>query len=106
MVEAARESLRIERVGDAHVRVAGVLGFSEAAAANDRVRELVDVGGSGAIDVDVAGLRQVDSASLAVLLSWAAHAARKGRPLRFHGVAQDLRALAHLCDAEPLLGLN
>ena len=44
-------------------------------------------------------------ATLAVLLAWTARARRAGAALRFAGVPDDLRALAHLCDAEPLLGI-
>lgn len=105
MAESVSGPLRIEHVDTARVRVSGALGFDEAATANGRAEDLLDANGSGPIDVDVAGLRRVDSATLAVLLSWAARAARRGRPLRFHGATPDLRALAHLCEVEPLLGL-
>ncbi|GAA0718849.1 STAS domain-containing protein [Dokdonella soli] len=97
-------TLRIERVDAGHVRVAGRLGFAEAATALMRGNELA---GSGAreVVVDIAGLQDVDSATLAILLAWAARA-RIGRVvLRFTGVPDALRALAHLCDAEPLLGI-
>jgi len=40
-----------------------------------------------------------------VLLIWAASAAVRGVRLRFANAPQGLMALAHLCDAEPLLGL-
>ena len=88
-------ALRIERVGADRARVAGRLGFAEAAAALAR----------GEVTVDLADLGQVDSATLAVLLAWTARARRAGAALRFAGVPDDLRALAHLCDAEPLLGI-
>lgn len=104
MAEAAPATLRIERVDANRTRVSGALGFAEAGKASGRAGELIG-DGSGALDVDVSGLRRVDSATLAVLLAWAAFAAKNGRTLRLSGASPDLRALAHLCEVEPLLGL-
>jgi phospholipid transport system transporter-binding protein len=97
-------ALRIERVDATRVRVSGALGFTQAAAAYARYGEVTGTAG-GAIDLDVGGLRGVDSATLAVLLAWAARAAQAGRTLRLSEVPADLRALARLCDVEPLLGI-
>jgi phospholipid transport system transporter-binding protein len=97
-------ALRIERGDTGHVRVAGRLGFLEAAAAFDRSGELLE-GASGDISVDVAGVDAVDSATLAVLLAWSAHALRQGKRIHYTGIPAGLRALAHLCDTEPLLGI-
>jgi len=97
-------ALRIERVGADRARVAGRLGFAEAAAALARGEEVYGRT-RGEVTVDLADLGQVDSATLAVLLAWTARARRAGAALRFAGVPDDLRALAHLCDAEPLLGI-
>lgn len=100
------DALHIERVDAAHVRVSGALGFSEAGSALRRGEELFsEQAAPAAVEIDVSGLGRVDSATLAVLLAWAARAASKGMRLRFNGVSADLRALAHLCDAEPLLGI-
>lgn len=96
--------LRIERVDATRVRVSGALGFVQAAAAYGRYGEVSGTAG-GPIELDVGGLRGVDSATLAVLLAWAARAARGGRTLHLSGVPADLRALARLCDVEPLLGI-
>jgi len=97
-------ALRIERLDAGHARVEGRLGFAEAAAALARGNELYGAGG-GDLSVDLAGLGGVDSATLAVLLAWTARARRAGVSLHFAAVPDDLRALAHLCDAEPLLGI-
>jgi ABC-type transporter Mla MlaB component len=98
-------ALRIERIDADHASVDGRLGFAEAAAALARGNEVFGKA-MGDIAVDVADLQGVDSATLAVLLAWAAHA-RNGRvKLNFTRAPADLVALAHLCDAEPLLGLN
>ena len=100
MIDSA---LRIER-GDGAIRVAGRLGFSEASAALARSGELI-VANASDVAVDVSGLEAVDSATLAVLLAWAARARVRGTALRFTKVPAGLRALAHLCDAEDLLGI-
>ncbi|MEO7325571.1 MAG: STAS domain-containing protein [Dokdonella sp.] len=97
-------ALRIDRGDGGQFRIAGRLGFSEATAALARSSELFD-GGGREVTVDVAGLEGVDSATLAVLLAWSARAQTRGIALRFTGVPAGLRALAHLCDAEPLLGI-
>jgi ABC-type transporter Mla MlaB component len=98
------EGLRIERIGAGQVRLAGTVGFGQAGAAFGRGAELLD-GSAPDLDVDVSGLREIDSATLALLLAWAAEAARRHVRLRLTAVPDDLKALAHLCDAEPLLGI-
>ncbi|MFZ1837923.1 MAG: STAS domain-containing protein, partial [Dokdonella sp.] len=61
----------------------------------------------GRVDrVDVAELHSADSVTLAVLLAWAAHARRNGGSLAFLHASSRLRAIAHLGDAEALLGLD
>jgi phospholipid transport system transporter-binding protein len=96
-------SFRIERADAAHVRVTGEMGFAAAGDAVARTGELF--AGSADVTADLAGLTRADSATLGVLLIWAAAAAVRGVKLRFENAPQGLRALAHLCDAEPLLGL-
>jgi phospholipid transport system transporter-binding protein len=97
-------ALRIERLDAGHARIEGRLGFAEAAAALARGNELYGAG-NGDIRVDLTGLDGVDSATLAVLLAWAARARSAGMALHFAAIPDDLKALAHLCDAEPLLGI-
>lgn len=96
-------ALSIERTGAGQVRVSGELGFSNAGDGVTRAGELFD--GSSGVTVDLAGLERSDSATLGVVLDWAARAARRGTRLAFVNVPPGLRALAHLCDAEPLLGI-
>lgn len=97
-------ALRIERVDPAQVRIAGELGFANAGEGVARTGELL---GSGSeVTVDLTGLTRSDSATLGVLLIWAASAAVRGARLRFSNVPAGLRALARLCDAEPLLGIS
>jgi phospholipid transport system transporter-binding protein len=95
----------IERLPDGRLRVAGELVFEQAAQVLARGSMLYE-GGRADVEVDLSGLRQVDSATLAVLLAWAARAARAGVALRFTGAPATLLALARLCDAAPLLGIE
>ncbi|MEO5622622.1 MAG: STAS domain-containing protein [Dokdonella sp.] len=99
------DALRIERVDAAHVRVAGRLGFADAAAALERSDELLE-GNASEVALDVGALAGIDSATLAVLLAWSARARIRGTLVRLTEVPAELRALAHLCDAEPLLGID
>jgi len=94
-------TLAIERV-DGGARLRGRLGFDEAAAATPRWRELIGAGAKQ-VDVDASGLERPDSATLAVLLAWAAHANAQGARLRFRGMPDGLLALARLCGTERLL---
>ena len=96
-------SFRIERVDAANVRVGGEIGFANAGEGVARSGELF--GGASDVTVDLAGLSHADSATLGVLLIWAADAAVRRVRLRFTRAPDGLRALAHLCDAEPLLGI-
>jgi ABC-type transporter Mla MlaB component len=102
-VNRAAGSLGIERADARHVRIVGEIGFANAADAVVRTDDLF--AGNADVTADLAGLTRVDSATLGVLLIWAAAAAVRGVKLRFANAPQGLMALAHLCDAEPLLGL-
>ena len=96
----------IERVADGRMRVAGELGYAHATEALASGLELHQQGRAGTVEVDLSGLREVDSATLAILLAWAARAAHAGVTLRFVAAPASLLALAHLCDAGPLLGIE
>ena len=100
----ASGSFDIVRADAAHVRIAGEIGFANAGSAVARTGELFT--GSTDVAADLTGLVRADSATLGVLLIWAAAAAVRGVKLRFANAPEGLEALAHLCDAEPLLGLT
>ena len=102
MTASPNASLRIERVDAKNVRVVGEIGFANASEGVARTNEVI--GGDSELTVDLAGLKRSDSATLGVLLIWAAAAAFRRVRLRFTNVPTGLKALAHLCDAEPLLG--
>jgi phospholipid transport system transporter-binding protein len=96
--------VRIERVDPRTVRIDGEIGFANAGEGVALTGKLFGEGPE--LTVDLAGLSRVDSATLGVLLIWAAAAALRHVRLRYSHVPAGLRALAHLCDAEPLLGLS
>jgi phospholipid transport system transporter-binding protein len=96
--------LSIEPVGAGRLTVSGRLGFGNAAAALPR---LAAATGSGdAIAIDLAGLDDADSATLAVLLALAAHATQRGARLDYRNIPEDLRALARLAEVESLPGFS
>lgn len=55
--------------------------------------------------LDLSELVDVDSATLAVLIAWAARAHERGAKLRYLNPPQSLRNLARLSDVDGLLGL-
>lgn len=58
---------------------------------------------SGGLTIDCAGISQVDSAGLAVLLDWLAAARRAGRPLRYEQLPEGLLGLARISAVDELL---
>ncbi len=61
--------------------------------------------GNGAVQVDCAGLSQVDSSALAVLLSWQRTAQAAGLALNIAGAPEALCNLAKLYGVDSLLAL-
>ncbi len=99
-----KTALIVERSPNGGGRVAGRIDVDNAAAALVQGREF-GVGGKRGL-VDVADLQSADSVTLAVLLAWAAQARRNGGQLAFVRASSRLRAIAHLSDAEVMLGLD
>lgn len=58
------------------------------------------------INLDLSGLADSDSATLAVLIAWAAQAHARGAILAYRHAPPALANLARLCDVERLLGLE
>lgn len=86
------------------LRVSGVISYANAA---DALNGMPRPGREGApITLDLKALEHVDSATLAVLIAWAAQAHRAGAPLRCINTPQGLCNLATLCDVETLLGFS
>jgi phospholipid transport system transporter-binding protein len=59
--------------------------------------------GSGAIEVDLAGVQRADSGALALMVDWLAWARTAGRALRYTSVPAALLALARLSGVDELL---
>ena len=54
--------------------------------------------------VDLAGVTEVDSSALSLLLEWRREAARNGREISYHNLPASLRSLADLYGVTELLG--
>lgn len=94
-------TLAITRKENGIICVSGELGFSNAADALMQRRQLV--GSDSKIAVDLSGLENSDSATLAVLIAWAAYARRENVQLKYVEAPKELCSLARLCDIELLL---
>jgi phospholipid transport system transporter-binding protein len=84
------------------LRVSGAISFANAARALTQVPQAPR---AGAMEIDLSALENSDSATLAVLIAWAAAVKQRGATLRYRRAPQGLRNLARLCDVEGLLGL-
>ncbi|HEX6834348.1 MAG TPA: STAS domain-containing protein [Rudaea sp.] len=84
-------------------RVSGVISFANAASALAGLPPTARDGSP--VTVDLKALENADSATLAVLIAWAARMREARTPMRFSNAPQGLRNLARLCDVEGLLGL-
>lgn len=85
------------------LRVSGAISYANAARALTQVPQAPR---SGAMDIDLGALENSDSATLAVLIAWAAAVNKRGATLHYRRAPQGLRNLARLCDVEGLLGLG
>ena len=80
------------------LRASGAITFSDAARVLAGLPEV-----RGKVDVDLAGLVDPDSATLAVLIAWAARARARGAELRYLEAPAALHNLARLSDLDSLL---
>ena len=56
------------------------------------------------VTVDLAGVTEVDSSALSLLLEWRREAVRNGREIRFRNLPASLKSLAELYGITELLG--
>jgi phospholipid transport system transporter-binding protein len=96
--------LTIEMATPSTGRVTGKIDVDNAASALSSGADLFAAGKS--ITADLSTLESADSVTLAVLLAWASRARRAGGALSFKGASSRLRSIAHLSDAESLLGFD
>jgi phospholipid transport system transporter-binding protein len=61
---------------------------------------------SGDVAVDLSGVKNVDSAAVALLLAWQRAATAEGKRLTFAGVPEGIVSLAELYSVHRLLGLG
>ncbi len=78
----------------------GHLTLTEATA---QLQSGVDALAEGVTEFDLAGVDQVDSASLSLLLAWRRQAQAAGRELCFRNLPESLRSLADLYGVDDLV---
>lgn len=89
---------------DGTLRLTGRIGYANADALLPKGRDAL---ASGKVTrIDLSGLQASDSATLALLLDWAAQAKRRNQLIAMTGAPEGLRALARLANAEALLNLS
>jgi phospholipid transport system transporter-binding protein len=91
-----------EFTGDAgHYRLGGAAGYGNARLLLEAGRRRL--GSSARADVDLSGLTALDSAGLAVLITWLAEARGAGRELAYRDLPASLVATARVAGVESLL---
>lgn len=98
------ERFTLEHRSDTQARVCGRIDVDNAARAL-AAGEPLSVA-RGCLEIDLKDLQSADSVTLAVLLAWSARARRSGGELVYRDVSPRLRSIAHLSDAEGLLGIE
>ncbi len=99
--EAGAEPAVLATLGPGRFEVSGDLGFEDA------TRMLVEgdaaFTGIEQAEIDLAKVRRVDSAGLALLLEWSLAARQSGRALRYLNTPSAIAALAGISDVSELL---
>lgn len=57
----------------------------------------------GVWELDLAGVEEVDSAAVSLLLEWARQATKRGHQLRLHNLPENLQCLLKVYDVQELL---
>jgi ABC-type transporter Mla MlaB component len=100
----AFDGFNLDTRADGTLAVSGAISYENAARVYRAVPMPAKSGGE--IDIDLSGLRDADSATLAVLIGWSAHARQNGTILRYRNAPQTLGNLARLSNVDGLLGLS
>ena len=82
-------------------QVGGILDFNTASEALESVGSLVNA--HAALDIDLSGVTQSNSAGLALLIEWLAMARRAEHAVTFHHIPDGLRQLAGVCQVDGLI---
>lgn len=93
---------RFEAAGEGLFRVSGPLDFASVPGVWEASLPLLRAAPS-ASRIDLAGVSQVDSAGLALVLEWVGQASLAGRTLHIENVPDKLLALARISETENLL---
>ena len=101
MTEVA-ESFQVSQRGSSALVVAGTLSFDTAHAALLALREGLRKGAS-VEELDLSAVKHSDSAGLSCVLALLAGARSHGRRLVVTHLPEGMRALARVCEVEPLL---
>ncbi len=95
---------RLEAGSDGALRATGLLTFATARELWPQGLSRIDgVTRGGELVVDLSGITRSDSAGLALLVAWHAHAGEAGVQLAYRGLPAELRALAAISGAAALL---
>jgi phospholipid transport system transporter-binding protein len=95
------QTAKLDAAGAGRFRVSGVL---DADTAGDLLKASHEPFASApALEVDLAGVTQADSAGLALLIEWVRIAKEARRTIRFENVPDQIVALARISEVEDLL---
>lgn len=99
MSHAASKTM-VELAGDTAM-VSGVLDFTTAREALESVSFYIRA--NNALNIDLSGVVESNSAGLALLIEWLAVARREGHSVTFHHIPDSLRQLAGVCQVDGLI---
>jgi phospholipid transport system transporter-binding protein len=102
----ASATVEVVEASPGHVRVSGALTFETARRAREALLRILNgASGGNSIAVDCAGVRESDSAGLAVLIDFLRNADARGRAVTFTNVPPGIRAAADISDSAAILGI-
>ena len=91
----------LEDLGDGRFALNADLTFETVTSMLDESKRLF--ADHGHIDVDMSGVRQADSAGLALLLEWLSWAQSTGRRIGYRNIPAQIAAIARISEVEALL---
>jgi phospholipid transport system transporter-binding protein len=97
------DSISVETSGPEQILVKGALTFRTALRASIAGEQCLDALSAPSIQVDCRSITGADSAGLAVLIEWIAHARRAGRVLHFVNLPPAILAVAAISEVESIL---
>jgi phospholipid transport system transporter-binding protein len=103
LAEVTPVTVQIIDLGAGKVALRGALTFATAKQAREAGRRVIEASADAALEMDLSGVTESDSAGLAVLLDWLALARRHGRRLSFKTLPAPIQAVARLSNVEVLL---